>query len=183
MSTILEKRGFPPITFNKPGHVVAGLRNGRNIGEGYQRGVSLEYGNMTQTVDSHPLFREALLAAERRSVLDYKRTQHLFEPLASQNIAEFGCFCGGSLILMGKVLEALYPEARIHGFDSFADMPVHSEADLHRSGDFDKASLEEFGKAVAIVDSQAVGDFIRDHGFHSQQIFPHFVFRSSTPSA
>ncbi len=253
MPTILEKKGFPPIEFPPPGGVPKGWRKGRNVAEGYQRGVSLEYGNMSASVDAHPLFRAARAAAEGRSVLDYKRMQNLFliltcffEPLEQRHIAEFGCFRGGSLIFMAKIMEALYPDARLFGFDTFAGMPTTDKnVDLHSLGDFSQTSLDEVQVAVdragctnvrliaglvedtfpssdvgglklglAHIDldiysaistvqyavrpfmtpggyivyddatasscigaTEAVEEFIQREGAHSEQIFPHFVFR------
>jgi len=252
--TTLENYGYPPIEFAKPGSVEEGWRDGRNIGEGYQRGVALEYGDMSKIVNQHPLFIKALAATAGRSVLDYKRIQNLFliltsfiDKIDSQNIVEFGSFRGGSLMFMGTILQALYPGAHIYGHDTFTGMPVtDKQIDLHSPGDFSSTSVEEVREAIdkaglknitlvpgrvedtfpakipadlriglAHIDldiyhaikhcqnevwpfmatggyvvyddatassclgaTQAVEELIRNRCVHSEQIFPHFVFRS-----
>ena len=155
--SVLEDCGYPPITFPKPGLVVEGWRGGRNVAEGYQRGVSLEYGDIGKTLEQHPLFQKARVAAGDRSVLDYKRMQNLFlilsafmDKLPFQNVVEFGSFRGGSLLFMGTILQELYPQAQIFGFDTFTGMPgTNDKIDLHRSGDFNSTSLIEVKEAIA----------------------------------
>jgi len=74
----LETAGYPPIVFPVPGAVAPGMRQGRNVYEGYQRGASLEYGDMSSVLDKHPLFLEAMGNARGRSIMANHRIKNLF---------------------------------------------------------------------------------------------------------
>lgn len=155
---------YQPIDLPQPGQVQNGWLVGRNAAEGYQRGVSLEFGDAPKKIEAHPLFRMAMAAARDYTLLDYKRSMNLFllvlnyfPKLDAHNIVEFGSYRGGSLIFMGTLLRELYPTAKIYGFDTFAGMPVTDSAvDLHTSGDFSDSSIEGVQQALERAQLQNV---------------------------
>lgn len=156
MTSFLEKHGYPPIKLEIPKSVNEGWQKGRCPIEGYQRAVALEHGDLSRSILAHPLFLEAMDAASGLSVMDGKRAVNLFlilalflEKVPSQDVVEFGCFRGGSLIFMGKVLERLYPDATVFGFDTFNGMPVtDQDIDFHREGDFSETSLADVQRSI-----------------------------------
>jgi predicted O-methyltransferase YrrM len=249
----LERCGYPPLTL--PASAVAqGVHGGRAPYEGYQRGVGLEYGDLRQAVESHPLYQEALRAATNRTVMSVDRLKNLFlivavffDALESRNIIEFGCYRGGSVLFFATLLKRLYPKAKVYGLDTFKGMPASTrELDLHGEGEFADTSIEDIRKAarklrldnvilvqglvqdtfpsgaprdarfgLAHIDldlyapikyvqdavwdrmapggyvvyddatastcigaTQAVEELIADRRVHSEQVFPHFVFRA-----
>lgn len=257
-SDILERRGYPPLALPTWG-VTPGIAGGRSPYDAYQRGVGLEHGDLRATIDKHPLFQEAIRAATGRTVMGGDRLKNLFmivamffEPLASRNIIEFGCYKGGSLLFFAILLKRLYPEAKVYGLDTFGGMPASDgSVDLHGAGDFADTDIEEIRKAakklgldnlilvkglvedtfpaqvppdiafgVAHIDldiyhpikyvqdavwdrmtpggyvvyddatgstcvgaTQAVEELITDRRIHSEQVFPHFVFRAGLDGA
>jgi hypothetical protein len=86
---------------------------------GYQRGAGLAHGGLAEQVWNDPLFRKALAAArlpQVRSMCTEARLMNLFlivkfflGNLASQNIVEYGTYCGGALF-MATLLKELYPQ-------------------------------------------------------------------------
>lgn len=256
--TALLRAGLPVIPLPESMLTQDAMSRGRNPFEGYQRSVGLEYGDLSQKIGAHPLYKEALAAATGRTVMDGYRVQNLFllmtcffERLADRNIIEFGSFRGGSLLFMGVVMKRLYPEARIFGLDTFKGMPLtNATVDLHSENDFANTSLSDvraaldakglsnvvlvqglvqdtfpaqvpamrFGLAHIDLDiydpiryvqdavwpfmtpggyvvyddatassclgaSQAVEELIMERRQHSEQIFPHFVFRAAGQAA
>jgi hypothetical protein len=257
-TSILERRGYPPIGLTEWG-VSRDVTGGRSPYEGYQRGVGLEHGDLRGVLDQHPLYQEAARAAAGRTVMMGDRLKNLFlivtlffEPLASRNIIEFGCYKGGSVLFFAVLLKRLYPGAVVYGLDTFGGMPAGDRAvDLHGAGDFADTDIESvraearrlkldnlilvkglvgdtfpaqipgdlsFGLAHIDLDlyepikyvqdavwgrmapggyvvyddataptcigaSQAVEELIAERRAHSEQIFPHFVFRAGLGAA
>jgi hypothetical protein len=254
----LERRGYPPISLPTSA-VTPGVLRGRAPFEGYQRGAGLEYGGLREAVEKHPLYQEALRAASGRSVMGADRLKNLFlvvalffDPLASRNIIEFGCYKGGSVLFFATLLKRLYPDAMVYGLDTFAGMPDSDRAvDLHGKGEFADTDVEGIRKAarqlkldnvilvkglvqdtfpagvpagasfgLAHIDldlydpikyaqnavwdrmtpggyvvyddatastcigaTQAVEELIAERRVHSEQVFPHFVFRAGLEAA
>jgi len=257
-SGILERSGYPPLALPTSA-VTPGIVGGRSPYDGYQRGVGLEYGELRQAVEAHPLYQEALRAAMGRTVMSADRLKNLFlvvtlffDPLASRNIIEFGCYKGGSVLFFATLLKRLYPEAKVYGLDTFGGMPKSDKGlDLHGEGEFADTDLEAIRKAarglrldnlilvkglvqdtfpagvpadidfgLAHIDldlyapikhvqdavwdrmtpggyvvyddatastcigaTQAVEELIADRRVHSEQVFPHFVFRAGLGAA
>jgi hypothetical protein len=148
-ASILERRGFPPLALPTSA-VTPGIVGGRSPYEGYQRGVGLEYGELRDAVERHPLYREALQAAIGRTVMSADRLKNLFlvvalffDPLSSRNIIEFGCYKGGSVLFFATLLKRLYPDAVVNGLDTFGGMPTGDHSvDLHGAGDFADTDIE-----------------------------------------
>ena len=252
-TSILERCGYPPIALTEWG-VSRDVVGGRSPYEGYQRGVGLEHGDLRAVLDGHPLYQEAIRAAAGRTVMVGDKLKNLFlivalffEDLDSQNVIEFGCYKGGSVLFFATLLKRLYPDAVVYGLDTFGGMPRGDHSvDLHGAGDFADTDLESvrraaqklglknlilvkglvadtfpaevpgdlaFGLAHIDLDlyepikyvqdavwdrmtpggyvayddataptcigaTQAVEELIAERRVHSEQVFPHFVFRA-----
>jgi hypothetical protein len=154
-ASILERRGFPPLALPTSA-VTPGIVGGRSPYEGYQRGVGLEYGELRDAVERHPLYQEALRAATGRTVMSADRLKNLFlvvalffDPLSSRNIIEFGCYKGGSVLFFATLLKRLYPEAKVFGLDTFGGMPKSEQGlDLHGEGEFADTDIEAIRKTA-----------------------------------
>lgn len=249
----LTRAGYSEIVFPSC-DLIDQIVDGRNIFDGYRRGVNLEFTDISEVIAQHPLFIEATSNAQNRSVMDYKRTQNLFliitcffDKLDFQNIIEFGSYRGGSAIFMATLLQRLYPNAKLYACDTYEGMPATDHSiDLHRAGDFSNSNVDEINElaaslgltnlitvkglvedtfpaqfpqdqrfALSHIDldiyhpiryiqkavhpfmtkggymvyddatvstclgaTQAVEEWISDTGSRSEQIFPHFVFRT-----
>jgi hypothetical protein len=127
------------------------VAKGRVPGEGYLRGVGLEFGSLIGQIEEHPLFRRAYANAQGRTVMDVNRQRNLFliilnhlDKLGTQDIIEFGSYRGGGLAFFGTLLQELYPHATVYGLDSFAGMPaVDMDLNLHGEGEFADTSVED----------------------------------------
>lgn len=147
--TALTDAGYSPINLVTVER--ATLLHGRNVSEGYQRGWGLEFGDLNQQIEAHPLYQEAIAAASGRTVLAIPRIRNLFLLLAcylgklkSQDCIEFGAYRGGSTLFMACILRALYPTAKIYSLDTFAGMPdTDKQVDLHSKGDFRDVSIDD----------------------------------------
>lgn len=135
------------------------ITGGRSVREGYQRGWSLQFGDLAARIEADGLYRKALVAGEWSLMAPSKR-QNMFLLLTnflgrldSQNVIEFGCYRGGNVLFMATVLKELHPQARVFALDTYAGMPPTDRTrDLHSAGDFADASLpaliaraEQFG--------------------------------------
>ncbi|MGH6952383.1 MAG: TylF/MycF/NovP-related O-methyltransferase [Vitreimonas sp.] len=111
----------------------------------------------SDAVSAYPLFKRASQAAGQRSVVVPEKLQHLFllirdelAMLDAQDIVEFGCYRGGSALLMGYALKHLYPHAKLYALDTFSGMPdTDGRLDAHGSGDFAAADLDGFRARAA----------------------------------
>lgn len=124
------------------------ITGGRSVREGYQRGWSLQFGDLAPKIEADPLYRRALVAGEWSLMAQNKRQNmyllltNFLGKLTSQNVIEFGCYRGGNVLFMATVLKELYPHARVFALDTYAGMPeTDSTRDLHGAGDFGDASL------------------------------------------
>jgi hypothetical protein len=261
MSEILTAAGYPSLDLPHygVGRIKPGILHGRDPYAGFQRAAGLQMGQTAAMVEAHPLFQEAMAAAQGRTIVDPHRLKNLFliivqglGGLESRNIIEFGCYRGGSLLFFATLLARLYPEARVYGLDTFSGMPVaDGSVDYHAEGDFSDASMEQiqeeaarlglsnitlirglvqdtfpiqipaaeaFGLAHIDLDiyhpiryvqtsvwqrmtsggyvvyddatvstclgaTQAVEELIHEKNVRSEQIYPHFVFRTGQPAA
>lgn len=147
--------------------------NGRSIYDGTIRGVGLEYGDLPQRIEQHPLFIEACQNAQQRSVMHYHRTMNLFliialyfDTLASKDIVEFGSYRGGSAIFLATLLARLYPGARIFACDTFAGMPPTDKAlDHHSAGDFansDEDEINTYARSIGLTNLITVKGLVED---------------------
>ncbi|WP_242913394.1 TylF/MycF/NovP-related O-methyltransferase [Brevundimonas pishanensis] len=149
------------------------IMGGRSIYDGTVRGVGLEYGDLAQRIEQHPLFIEACHNAQRRSVMHYHRTMNLFllialyfDSLESKDIIEFGSYRGGSAIFMATLLARLYPDARIFACDTFEGMPpTDKELDHHSAGDFsnsDEAEINAYARSIGLTNLITVKGLVED---------------------
>jgi predicted O-methyltransferase YrrM len=142
---------------NEDLRVPEGLRRGRSVLEGYQRGAGLETGDLRQRVQVDPLYRDALAASDERSVMKLDRRYNIFlllkfflSRIPAGHIIEFGSFRGGNAIFMAHVASVLHPGMKIYALDTFEGMPEKDESrDLHRAGDFTNTDLEGFEARIA----------------------------------
>jgi predicted O-methyltransferase YrrM len=231
--------------------VTPGVRNGRNVLEGYQRGWGLQFGGLREKITAERLFRHAVDNSTIQSWVSVPNRANIYliltrflPALGSQDIVEFGTFKGGNAIFMALVLKEVAPRAKIYALDTYEGMPETDKTiDAHSKNEFSEASLDAFrdeidrlklsnlipikglfqdtfpklegpfgfahvdcdiysavkysqdavwpkmcvGGYIAYDDAcvssclgatQAVEELIQERGIHSEQIYPHFVFRS-----
>ena len=134
-----------------------GIRNGRNVREGYSRGWGLEFGDLKDKVRADPLYQEAMGMAHGRTVQSEANRMNMYllikffvKNLAVGHIAEFGSYRGGSAIFMAKVCSVLQPDMKVYAFDTFDGMPeTDSTIDAHNAGDFKDANYDDLRSYVA----------------------------------
>jgi predicted O-methyltransferase YrrM len=138
---------------------VPNIRNGRNIGDGYKRGVGLQFGDLKKMILADPLYQEALSLAKGRSIQIEDNRMNIFllikfflRQLKHGDIVEYGSYKGGSAIFMAKVCSVLHPEMKVYAFDTFTGMPdTDAKIDAHRAGDFKDVNYEELVDYVASI--------------------------------
>lgn len=121
-----------------------GMRRGRNVYEGTQRGWGLQYGDLRARVVSDPLYQEALAVAAGRTVVADENRMNIFlllrfflDALPTGHIVEFGSYKGGNAIFMAHVCRRLGSGMKVYALDTFAGMPPTDKAiDAHNAGDF-----------------------------------------------
>ena len=124
--------------------MTAGLRGGRNVYEGTQRGWGLQYGPLRQAVIDDPLYQEAVAASVGRTIVAEENRMNLFlllrfflHTLPPGHIIEFGSYKGGNAIFMAYICQQLHPGTRVFALDTFEGMPPTDKAiDAHNAGDF-----------------------------------------------
>ena len=148
MSTVPQS--ITPYLPDLPG-LAQGLRKGRNVYEGYQRGWGLEFGGLREKVLADPLYQEAMQVAHGRTVMSEMNRMNIFlimrfflARLARGNIVEFGSYKGGNAMFMSYVADRLLPGTRVFALDSYEGMPpTNKDVDAHNEGDFSGVDLEE----------------------------------------
>lgn len=134
-----------------------GIRNGRNVYEGYQRGWGLQFGGLKDKVLSDPLYMEAFSVAKDRTIMSEDNRMNLFlllrfflSQIPFGHIIEYGAYRGGSAIFMAYVVQKLYPGMKVFALDTFAGMPpTDKNIDAHNAGDFSDADMEVLQTRVA----------------------------------
>jgi hypothetical protein len=91
-----------------------------------------EFRRLYQAISDH-----SLLSPDRCWILLHLMQHTLALP---GHFAEFGVFRGGTALLAAKVLEAAGENRELHLFDSFAGMPVTSQGEAFKEGDFGQTS-------------------------------------------
>lgn len=133
--------------------MVQGIRQGRNVYEGYQRGWGLQFGGLREKVLADPLYQEAFAIARDRTIMSEENRMNIFllirfflAKIPSGHIVEYGSYRGGSAIFMAYLVKRLFPGMKVYALDSFAGMPrTDKNVDAHNAGDFadtDVASLQ-----------------------------------------
>lgn len=128
-----------------------GIRKGRNVYEGYQRGWGLQFADLRDKVLRDPLYQEALDLAKGRTILFEHNRMNLFlilrfflQPVRDGHILEFGTYKGGNAIFMAYIVNKLYPGMKVYALDSFEGMPpTDKSVDAHNKGDFGDVDLDE----------------------------------------
>jgi len=135
--------------------IVKGIRLGRNVYEGYQRGWGLQFDNSVGgKILNDPLFKEARLLAGSRTIVAEANLMNIFlimkynlKNIDSGHIIEFGSYKGGSAIFMAQIAKRLYPGIRVYALDTFTGMPdVDKEIDAHDESHFNDVDLDELKK-------------------------------------
>jgi predicted O-methyltransferase YrrM len=137
--------------------ITRGLRKGRNVFEGYQRGWGLEFGGLRERVHADPLYQEALAAAADRTIMAEENRMNIFlilrffmGAIPRGSIVEFGSYRGGNAIFMSYVADRLYPGTRVYALDSYEGMPpTDKDVDAHNEGDFGDVNLDELRARAA----------------------------------
>jgi predicted O-methyltransferase YrrM len=133
-----------------------GIRKGRNVYEGYQRGWGLQFGQLRQKVLEDPLYNEALSLVKQRTILaEYSRMniylilRFFLKNVDHGHVIEFGSYKGGNAIFMAYVVDKLYPGMKVYALDSFEGMPATDKSvDAHNAGDFKDADYIALGKYI-----------------------------------
>lgn len=128
-----------------------GIRQGRNVYEGYQRGWGLQFANLREKVLEDSLYREALKLAKGRTILAEFNRMNIFlilkyflPRIEPGHIIEFGSYLGGNAIFMAYVADKIAPGTQVYAMDSFEGMPdTNKDVDAHNKGDFSNVNFEE----------------------------------------
>jgi hypothetical protein len=139
----------------EPG-VVNSVRKGRNLYEGYQRGIGLAFCSLGARIAADPDFDRARVLAGSRTIVDDVKLANIFlliklflPRLPFGHIVEFGSYRGGSAIFMASLAEKFLPGVQVIGFDTFGGMPITDRAvDAHRPGGFSDVDLTELRRYV-----------------------------------
>jgi predicted O-methyltransferase YrrM len=152
------------------GGVAKGLRNGRNVYEGYQRGWGLQFGKLREAIVADPLYREAMTVATGRTIMQELNRMNIFlimrfflQNVARGHIVEFGSYLGGNALFMAYVAARLYPGMKVYALDTYEGMPDTDKAvDAHNKGDFSGVNLEEL-RAFAAKSGLANLEFVKGY--------------------
>ena len=156
-------------------NVERGIRKGRNVYEGYQRGWGIQFGELRTHVRNDPLYQRGLAACQDRTILmeDSRMNLYLllkfFLPRVDPGaIIEFGAFRGGNAIFMAHVLRELGSPARVYALDTFSGMPLTDKhVDAHSKGDFVGVDFEEL---VAYAKSLSLNNLMFCRGLFHETI-------------
>jgi len=129
---------------------------GRNVLDGAFRSWGLEFGSLKELVFNDPLYQEAERLVQSRTLIPRPKLANLYllircfiPRLQLANIIEFGSYRGGSVVFMGFVAKSLGMSLQVYGLDTFSGMPqADARIDLHGSGDFGDADIEEIREFV-----------------------------------
>lgn len=124
--------------------IIQGIRQGRNVYEGYQRGWGLQFGGLRDKVVNDPLYKEAFAVAQDRTIMSEENRMNIYlllrfflDKIPFGHIVEYGSYRGGSAIFMAYVAQKLYPGMKVFALDSFEGMPpTDKNVDAHNAGDF-----------------------------------------------
>ncbi|MBI2994955.1 MAG: class I SAM-dependent methyltransferase [Gammaproteobacteria bacterium] len=139
--------------------VAKGVRKGRNVYEGYQRGWGIEFGPLREKVRNDPLYAAAMAVSQARTILMEDHRMNLFllirfflPNIERGDIIEFGAYRGGNAIFMAHVAKALDLGIAVHALDTFEGMPETDKAvDAHSKGDFSKVDFDELAGYVKSI--------------------------------
>jgi hypothetical protein len=132
------------------------VRKGRNLYEGYQRGIGIAFSNLGTRIAADPDFHNARALAGSRTIVGDANLANIFllikfflPRLPFGHIVEFGSYKGGSAIFMAALAQKFLPGVRVIGFDTFSGMPATDRAvDAHHAGSFSDVDLKELHQYV-----------------------------------
>lgn len=124
--------------------MIQGIRKGRNVYEGYQRGWGIQFGGLKEKILKDPLYKDAFAIARDRTIMSEENRMNIFlllrffiDKLPFGHIVEYGSYRGGSAIFMAYVAKKLYPGMKVFALDSYEGMPsTDKNVDAHNAGDF-----------------------------------------------
>jgi predicted O-methyltransferase YrrM len=132
------------------------IRKGRNVQDGYARGVGLQFGALADAVRRDPVYADAMDLAHGRTIVAEHNRMNLFLILRAYldripgDVIEFGSYKGGNALFMASVIKKLHPGRRVWALDTFAGMPeTDLTVDAHRKGDFHDIDLDELRRFSA----------------------------------
>ena len=133
-----------------------GIRHGRNVYEGYQRGWGLQFGGLRSRILEDPLYAEAFAVAQERTIMSEENRMNIFlllrfflDKIPFGHIVEYGSYRGGSAIFMAYLAQKLYPGMKVFALDSFEGMPqTDKHVDAHNAGDFSDVDLDQLREDV-----------------------------------
>jgi len=133
-----------------------GIKNGRSIYDGYQRGWGLAFGGLIDRVLQDSLYRDAIAVAKDRTIVTelnrmniYLLMRFFLERIGFGHIVEYGSYRGGNAIFMAYVAKKLHPGLKIFALDTFQGMPTtDKDLDVHNAGDFADTDIIELQKRV-----------------------------------
>jgi predicted O-methyltransferase YrrM len=136
--------------------MIKGIRNGRNVYEGYQRGWGLQFGGLREKVFNDPIYKEAFAVAKDRTIMSEENRMNIFlllrffiKKIPFGHIVEYGSYRGGSAIFMAHVAKKLYPGMKVFALDSFEGLPqTDKNVDAHNAGDFSDVNLDKLQERV-----------------------------------
>lgn len=131
--------------------IAKGIRHGRSIYEGYQRGWGIQFGELRQEIVRDPLYMRALDVSYDRTIMSEDNRMNIFlilrfflGKIPSGHIIEYGSYRGGSAIFMAYIVNQLYPGMRVYALDSYEGMPATDKnVDAHNIGDFGDVDYEK----------------------------------------
>ena len=135
------------------GDLVDGLVKGRNLKEGYQRGVGLWDRGIINLIQNDFHYQECLKWVAQRSIVAPANLINLFLLIkfyvpkiieGPAAIIEFGSYRGGSAMFMALLVKCLSLPIKVYALDTFEGMPEASERhDFHKAGDFNDVQYDE----------------------------------------
>jgi len=134
-----------------------GIRKGRAIHEGFDRGFGMQFGDLCVQLDRDPDFQAALTCANDRTVVTPNRLRNLFliltryaPKLPPGHIVEFGSYRCGSAFFMARIAQKFLPGTTVYALDTFSGMPpTDPRIDGHRAGEF----ASDFDEAMAAANT------------------------------
>jgi hypothetical protein len=132
------------------------VRKGRNLYEGYQRGIGLAFSNLGARIAADPDFGRARTLAGSRTIVGDANLANIFllikfflPRLPFGHIVEFGSYKGGSAIFMATLAQKFLPGVQVIAFDTFGGMPATDHAvDAHHAGSFSDVDLTDLCQYV-----------------------------------
>jgi hypothetical protein len=136
--------------------MTTGIRHGRNVYEGYQRGWGLQFGGLREKVLADTVYKEAFAVARDRTIMSEENRMNIFlllrfflDKIPFGHIVEYGSYRGGSAIFMAYVVQKLYPGMKVFALDSYEGMPqTDKNVDAHNAGDFSDVDFNKLQDRV-----------------------------------